>query len=159
MHVAIDDATRLAYVEVLPDEQKTTTDDFMTRAVGWFNQQGITCRRVLSDNGSPYRSGNWREVCSALPLEPIRIRPYTPRTNGKAERLIKTLLADWDYAMAFQTSEERNRCLPRTLAIDNGRWCYIALGGPSPQQRLQLLLAEWPGEKSRKFKSRVKSNH
>jgi transposase InsO family protein len=142
VHVAVDDATRLAYVEVLPDEQKATTVGFLARAVGWFSQQGITCRRILSDNGSAYRSGDWRKACRALELKPIRTKPYTPRTNGKAERFIKTLLSEWAYAMAFQTSEERNCWLPRYLAIYNGRRCHMALGGLSPQQRLQLLLAE-----------------
>ena len=140
VHVAVDDATRLAYVEVLPDEQKATTVGFLTRAVGWFNAQGINCRRVLSDNGSSYRSGEWRKACSALDLKPIRTRPYTPRTNGKAERFIKTLLAEWAYAMAFQTSEERNRWLPRYLGLYNGRRCHMGLGGLSPQQCLQRLL-------------------
>jgi hypothetical protein len=143
VHVAVDDATRLAYVEVLPDEQKATTVGFLARAVGWFSQQGITCRRVLSDNGSSYRSGEWRKACSALDLKPIRTRPYTPRTNGKAERFIKTLLAEWAYAMAFQTSDERNRWLPRYLGLYNDRRCHMALGGLSPKQRLQrLLIAE-----------------
>ena len=142
VHVAVDDATRLAYVEVLPDEQKATTIGFLTRAVGWFSEQGITCRRVLSDNGSSYRSGAWRKACSAMDLKPSRTRPYTPRTNGKAERFIKTLLGEWAYAMAFQTSEERNLWLPRYLALYNGRRCHMALGGLSPQQRLAVLLAE-----------------
>jgi transposase InsO family protein len=141
VHVAIDDATRLAYVEVLPDEQKATTVGFLARAVGWFSEQGITCRRVLSDNGSSYRSGEWRKACGVLNLKPIRTRPYTPRTNGKAERFIKTLLGEWAYAMSFQTSEERNRWLPRYLGIYNGRRCHMALGGLSPQQCLNRLLA------------------
>jgi len=76
-----------------------------------------------------YRSKPWREACSALGLIPKRTRPYTPRTNGKAERFIKTLLAEWAYSMAFQTSQERNRWLPRYLAIDNGRRCHMALAG------------------------------
>ena len=97
----MDDATRLAYVEVLPDEQKATTVGFLARAVGWFSQQGITCRRVLSDNGSSYRSGEWREACGALDLKPIRTRPYTLRTNGKAERFIQILCREWAYGMAF----------------------------------------------------------
>jgi transposase InsO family protein len=84
--VAIDDATRLAYVEVLPDEKQATTVGFLLRAVAWFDGQGISCKRVLSDNGSAYRSKPWREACSALGLTPKRTRPYTPRTNGKAER-------------------------------------------------------------------------
>ena len=142
VHVAIDDATRLAYVEVLPDEQQSTTVGFLVRAVGWFSEQGMTCRRILSDNGSAYRSGEWRKACSAMDLKPIRTKPYTPRTNGKAERFIKTLLGEWAYAMAFQTSDERNRWLPRYLALYNGRRCHMALGGLSPQQRLAALLAE-----------------
>ncbi|MEB3202407.1 MAG: DDE-type integrase/transposase/recombinase, partial [Synechococcus sp.] len=140
VHVAIDDATRLAYVEVLPDEQKATTVGFLARAVGWFSEQGITCRRVLSDNGSSYRSGEWRKACSAMDLKHSRTKPYTPRTNGKAERFIKTLLGEWAYAIPFQTSVERNRWLPRYLGLYNGRRCHMALGGLSPQQYLQRLL-------------------
>jgi transposase InsO family protein len=142
VHVAIDDATRLAYVEVLPDEQKATTVGFLARAVGWFSEQGITCRRVLSDNGSAYRSGAWRKACRTLDLRPIRTRPYTPRTNGKAERFIQTLCREWAYGMAFQTSEERKRWLPRYLRLYNDRRCHMALGGLSPQQRLVALLGE-----------------
>ena len=143
MHVAIDDATRLAYVEVLADEQRATTVGFLARAVGWFSEQGITCRRILSDNGPAYRSGDWRKACQALDLKPIRTKPYTPQTNGKAERFIKTLLAEWAYVMAYQTSEERNRWLPRYLGIYNGHRCHMALGGLTPQQSLQrLLIAE-----------------
>jgi len=85
-HVAIDDATRLADAEVLPDEKQATTVGFLLRAVAWFDTQGITCKRVLSDNGSAFRSKPWREACIALSLTPKRTRPYTPRTNGKAER-------------------------------------------------------------------------
>ena len=82
------DATRLAYVEVLPDEQKGTTVGLLVRAVGWFNSQGISCRRVLSDNGSAYRCKQWRQACSALGLNAKRTRAYRPQTNGKAERFI-----------------------------------------------------------------------
>lgn len=143
VHVAIDDATRLAYVEVLADEQKATTIGFLARAVGWFSEQGITCRRILSDNGSAYRSGDWRKACRALDLRPIRTKPYTPQTNGKAERFIKTLLAEWAYVIAYQTSEERNRWLPRYLGIYNANRCHMALGGLTPQQCLQRrLIAE-----------------
>jgi len=87
VHVAIDDATRLAYVEVLADEQKATAIGFLARAVGWFTEQGISCRRILSDNGPAYRSSDWRRACRALDLKPIRTKPYTPQTNGKAERV------------------------------------------------------------------------
>jgi transposase InsO family protein len=125
--VVVDDATRLAPVEVLPDEQKATTVGFLARAVGWFSEQGITCRRIFSDNGSAYRSGDWRKACKAQDLTPIRTRPYTTRTNGKA----------------FQTSEERNQWLPRYLGISNGRRCHLALGGLTPRQSFQRrLIAE-----------------
>jgi transposase InsO family protein len=140
-HVAIDDATRLAYVEVLPDEKQATTVGFLLRAVAWFDTQGITCKRVLSDNGSAYRSKPWREACIAMSLTPKRTRPYTPRTNGKAERFIKTLLAEWAYSMPFQNSGERNRWLPRYLAIYNGRRCHMALAGRTPIQQLGWLRA------------------
>ena len=140
-HVAIDDATLLAYVEVLPDEKQATTVGFLLRAVAWFDSQGFSCKRVLSDNGSAYRSRPWREACSALGLIPKRTRPYTPRTNGKAERFIKTLLAEWAYSMAFQTSAERNCWLSRYLAIYNGRRCHMALAGRTPFQQLGLLRA------------------
>jgi len=143
VHVAIDDATRLAYVEVLADEQKATTVGFLARAVGWFSEQGITCRRILSDNGPSYRSDDWRKACRALDLKPIRTKPYTPQTNGKAERFIKTILSEWAYVIAYQTSDERNRWLPRYLGIYNGSRCHMALGGLTPQQCLQrLLIAE-----------------
>ena len=111
------------HVEVLPDEKQATTVGFLLRAVAWFDTQGMTCKRVLSDNGSAYRSKPWREACIALSLTPKRTRPYTPRTNGKAERFIKTLLAEWAYSMPFQTSGERNRWLPRfsvTAALASG---------------------------------------
>jgi transposase InsO family protein len=136
VHVAIDNATRLAYVEVLADELSARTVGFLGRAVGWFSEQGITCRRVLSDNGPAYRSGDWRKACRALDLRPIRTKPYTPQTNGKAERFIKTFLAEWAYVMTYQTSEERNRWLPRYLGIYNGHRCHMALGGLTPQQSL-----------------------
>ena len=139
--MAVDDATRLAYVEVLPDEKQETTVGFLLRAVAWFNTHGINCCRVLSDNGSAYRSRPWRQTCEALGLTPKRTRPYTPRTNGKAERFIKTLQAEWAYGMAFQSSEERNSWLPSYLAIYNGRRCHMALAGRTPFQQLCLLTA------------------
>jgi hypothetical protein len=128
VHVAVDDATRLAYVEVLPDEQQSTTVGFLVRAVGWFSEQGMTCRRILSDNGSAYRSGAWRKACRTMAIKPIRTKPYTPQTNGKAERFIKTLLNEGAYAMPFQTSNERNRWLPRYLGLYNSRRSNMAQG-------------------------------
>ncbi len=104
---------------------------------------------MLSDNGSAYRSKPWREACSARGLTPKRTRLYTPRTNGKADRFIKTLLAEWAYSMAFQTSAERNRWLPCYLAIYNGRRCHMALASRTPIRQLELLRAtERPSEKT-----------
>jgi len=116
-HVAIDDATRLAYAEVLPDEKQATTIGCLIRAVGWFGSQGITYRRVLSDNDSAYRSKPWRLACEALGLTTQRSRPDTQRTKGKTKRFIKTLVSEWSYGMSFQSSAERSRWLSHYLAI------------------------------------------
>jgi transposase InsO family protein len=140
VHVAVHDATRLAYVEVQADEQKPTVIGFLSRAVAWFNGQGIECRRVMSDNGPTTVSKAFAKACRTLALRTIRTSPYTPRTNGKAERLIQTLGKEWAYAMAFQASEDRNRWLPRYLVIDNRLRKHSALGWWSPQQRLAELL-------------------
>ena len=140
VHVAIDDATRLAYVEVLPDEQQATAIGFLTRALAWFNGHGVECRQVMSDNGSAYISKAFAKACSVLKLKHIRTRPYTPQTNGKAERFIQTLCKEWAYAMPFQNSQERNAWLPRYLSIYNRLRKHSALSGRSPQQRLHELL-------------------
>jgi len=104
---------------------------------------------VLSDNGSAYRSKPCQLACEALGLTPKRTRPNTPRTNGKAERFIKTLESEWAYGMSFQSSAERNRWLSRYLAIYNRRRRPMALAGRTPFQELALLRAtEWPGEKT-----------
>jgi transposase InsO family protein len=140
VHVAIDDVTRLAYVEVLVDEQQATAIGFLSRAVAWFNGQGVECRQLMSDNGPAYVSRCFTKACRALGLKHIRTRPYTPRTNGKAERFIQTLCREWAYSIRFQNSEERNRWLPRYLSIDNRLRSHSALGDRSPQQRLCELL-------------------
>ena len=117
-----------------------TTVGFLARALGWFPEQGITCRRILSDNSPSYRSGDRRKACHALALKPIRTKLYSPQTNGKAERFIRALLVEWAYVIACHTSEERNRWLPRYLGIHNGNRCQMAFGGLIPQQCLQRLL-------------------
>ena len=119
VHVAVDDATRLAYVEVLADEQQPTLIGVFSRAVSWFNGLGIECRRLMSDNGPAYVSKAFAKACRTLGLRHIRTRPYTPRTNGNAEWFIQTLCKEWAYAMAFANSEERNRWLPPYLSIYN----------------------------------------
>ena len=113
---------------------------FLSRAVAWFNGQGIECRRVMSDNGPAYVSKAFAKACRVLGLRHIRTMPYTSRTNSKAERFIQTLCKEWAYAMAFPNSEERNRWLPRYLAIYNRLRKHSALGWHSPQQRLVELL-------------------
>ena len=95
----------------------------------------------MSDNGPAYVSRRLAKACGALGLKHIRTRPYTPRTNGKAERFIQTLCREWAYSMPFHNSEERNRWLPRYLSIDNRISSHSALGGRSPQQRLDELLS------------------
>ena len=100
---------------------------FLSRAIAWFNYQGIECRRVMSDNGPAYVSKAFAKACRTLGLRHIRTRPYTPRTNGKAERFIQTLCKEWAYAMAYPNSEERNRWLPRYLAITSAATYGAAL--------------------------------
>ena len=132
VHVAIDDATRLAYVEVLPDEKRATTTGFLVRALRWFRQLGVRIERVMSDNGSPYVSKLFRKACRWLGIRHIRTRPYTPKTNGKAERFIQTLMREWAYAIPFDTSEHRARDLPRWLDLYNRSRPHSALGGRPP---------------------------
>jgi transposase InsO family protein len=136
VHVCVDDATRLAYVEVLPDERAVTTIGFFERAVAWFALRGITVRQVLSDNGSPYRSRPWATWCAAHHIEHLRTRPYRPRTNGKAERFIQTMLREWAYPVSYRTSEHRARALPAWIDYYNYQRPHGALGHKTPASRL-----------------------
>jgi transposase len=111
VHVAIDDCTRLAYVEVLTDERATTAAAFLRRAVGFYRRHGITVERVITDNGSAYRSTIHAIACRALGLRHLRTRPYRPQTNGKAERFIRTLLGGWAYGALYRNSKERTAAL------------------------------------------------
>jgi transposase InsO family protein len=108
VHVCIDDASRLAYSEVLSDERKASAVPFLERAVDWFARHGVTVERVMTDNGSAYRSQHWRNACGALALRHLRTRPYTPRTNSKAERFIQTSLREWARACP-RAGESRTR--------------------------------------------------
>lgn len=108
VHVAVDDATRLAYLEVLTDKQKPTVIGFFCRAVAWFIGRGRPCRRVMSDNGPAYVSRGVAKAINALRLRHIRTMPYTSRIKGKAGQFIQTLCLEGAYAMAVQDSEERN---------------------------------------------------
>jgi transposase InsO family protein len=104
VHVAIDDATRLAYVEVLPDEKATTAIGFLRRAIAFYERHGITVERVLTDNGAPYVSTVHSVACHALGIRHLRTRPYRPQTNGKAERFIRTMLGGWAYGAIYASS-------------------------------------------------------
>jgi transposase InsO family protein len=118
VHVCVDDATRLAYVEVLSDEQGTTAAGFLRRAVAFYASYGITVQRVMSDNGACYRSTIHAVACRLLGLRHLRTRPYRPRTNGKAERFIRTMLGGWAYGAIYGASAER------TAALDGWVWTY-----------------------------------
>lgn len=136
-HVCVDDHTRLAYVELLPDECKDTCSGFLVRAIRWFRKRRIEPQRVMTDNGGSYRSKLWKDVCGTLGLRHLRTRPYTPRTNGKAERFIQTLLREWAYKRPYRSSAERQRALGPWLSYYNTERPHRALGMCPPRQRLR----------------------
>jgi transposase InsO family protein len=139
VHVCVDDTTRLAYVEVLADERGVTTARFLRRAAAWFKGMGITVERVLSDNGSCYRSGAHAEACAELGMRHLFTRPYRPRTNGKAERFIQTLTNRWAYGAIYGSSAERTAALPGWLTHYNFRRPHGSLGHRPPAARLAEL--------------------
>jgi transposase InsO family protein len=139
VHVCVDDATRLAYAEVLPDERGETAAGFLERAVAWFQSMGIEPQRVLSDNGACYRSRLHAAACRELGLRHTFTRPYRPRTNGKAERFIKTLTHRWAYGALYANSTERTRALPGWLTHYNFTRRHGALSHQPPAARLDEL--------------------
>lgn len=132
VHVAIDDATRLSYVEVLPDQTAATTVAFLQRAIAWFAKHGVTVQEVMTDNGSAYVSRLWAATCAEAGLVHIRTRPYRPRTNGKAERFIQTLLREWAYAATYRDSEHRKTVLPEWVRYYNTQRPHGSLGHRAP---------------------------
>ncbi len=136
LHVAIDDASRLAYTELLPDERKESATGFLSRALAWFARHGVTVERVMTDNGSAYRSRDFAAALAAARLRHIRTRPYTPRTNGKAERFIQSSLREWAYAQPFQTSSERGTAMRHWIDDYNHSRPHSALGGLPPISRI-----------------------
>ena len=139
VHVCVDDATRLAYVEVLADEQGSTAAGFLRRAVAFYASYGITVQRVMSDNGACYRSIIHALACRRLGLRHLRTRPYRPRTNGKAERFIRTMLGGWAYGAIYGTSPERTAALDGWLFTYNHRRPHGSLRHKPPAARLREL--------------------
>jgi transposase InsO family protein len=140
VHVAIDDASRVAYAEVLPDERGPTTAAFLTRALAHYGRLGVRVRRLLTDNGGNYRSGAFASAVQHHRLAHRRTRPYTPQTNGKAERFIRTMLQLWAYAQAYRTSAWRTLALPRFLTYYNSHRGHYGIRGLIPSARLAQVL-------------------
>jgi transposase InsO family protein len=144
VHVAIDDATRLAYAEVLPDEKATTAIAFLHRALAFYARHGVSVERVLTDNGSPYISKIHAIACRAHGVRHLRTRPYRPQTNGKAERFIRTMLSGWAYnGLTYGSSDERTAALDGWLWEYNHRRRHQSLGRQTPINRLNNLLGTY----------------
>lgn len=141
LHVALDDATRLVYAELLADEKGRTAAHFLVRALRWFRSQGILVQRVLTDNGSLYRSKVFRRLARRLLVRHIFTRPYHPQTNGKVERWIRTVLSESLYREIFASSDERRVALGRFIGYYNDQRPHLGIGGRTPRQRLSEKLA------------------
>lgn len=137
VHVAVDDASRVVYVEVLGDEDGAAVTGFLWRALGWFRRHGIRVRRLMTDNAFAYGSQGFRELCQRQRLTHWRTRPYTPRTNGKAERFIQTLLREWAYRRPYATSAARTRALASWLHYYNWHRRHSSLHDEPPVSRLR----------------------
>ena len=138
VHIAIDDASRVAFSQILPDERKESAVAFLEAAIAYYQSLGVSVARVMSDNGSCYRSKAFRKACRDLDLRHIRTRPYTPRTNGKAERFIQTALREWAYALAYDTSALRAAELPFWMHRYNWHRPHGSLKSKPPISRLAL---------------------
>jgi transposase InsO family protein len=136
VHVAIDDASRLSYAEVLPDERGQTCATFLVRALIFFAAHGVEVKRLLTDNGSGYVSRNFDAECSSRSIRHSFTRPYRPQTNGKAERLIQTLLREWAYRRPYRTSRQRSHRLERFLRYYNHHRPHASLNRRPPASRL-----------------------
>ncbi|MET8993514.1 IS481 family transposase, partial [Nonomuraea wenchangensis] len=139
LHTAIDDHSRLAYTEILTDETKDTASAFLRRATAWFATAGVCIERVLTDNGSCYRSRLWAETCAHLGISPKRTRPYRPQTNGKVERFHRTLAEEWAYARPYASEAERRAALAPWLHLYNHHRGHTALKGQPPASRVTNL--------------------
>jgi transposase InsO family protein len=140
LHVCVDDASRLAYTEILPSERKEDTTAFLLRALAWLGRHGVSVERVMTDNGSAYRSGLFRKAVADAGARHVSTRPYTPRTNGKAERFIQTTLREWAYARPYASSAARTQAIrPWTDSYNLSR-PHAGIKGLTPWQRVNNLL-------------------
>jgi transposase InsO family protein len=137
LHVAIDDRSRLAYTQVLPTERKQDAIAFLQSTLAWFKQHGVTVKRVMTDNGSAYKSFDFRDALAAHAITHKRTRPYTPKTNGKAERFIQSSIREWAYAKPFETSDARHAAMHPWLHDYNTARPHSALGGKPPISRIK----------------------
>lgn len=139
LHICVDDASRLAYVELLADERGATAAGFLERAVAWYALHGVEVKRVMTDNGAGYRSTMHALACERLGLRHLRTRPYRPRTNGKAERFIQTALREWAYNRIYRDSNERSQALRAWLRYYNFKRPHGSLSRKTPGARLSEL--------------------
>ena len=138
MHVCIDDASRVACSQVMPDETAGSAIAALKAAVAYYNSLGVTVSRVMTDNGACYKANDFRKACAELGLRHIRTKPYTPKTNGKAERFIQTALREWAYAQAYPSSDHRAAELPRWLHRYNWHRPHGGIKSQTPISRLDL---------------------
>jgi transposase InsO family protein len=139
VHTVVDDHSRVAYAEICTDEKAATAIGVLQHAVAWFAEHGVTVERVLSDNGSAYKSHAWRAACADLDIVHKRTRPYRPQTNGKIERFHRTLADGWAYARFYESTQQRNATLPSWLHFYNHHRAHSAIGGWPPATRLTNL--------------------
>ena len=139
LHVAVDDATRVAYLELLPNERGTTATQFLERALTWFTAHGVRVERVMTDNALAYRARCYQAVLRRHTIRHVRIRPYRPQTNGKAERFILTAIREWAYTRAYRSSAHRSGALPRFMQYYNTERPHMALGSIPPLSRLAAM--------------------
>ena len=138
VHVAIDDNSRIAFAKIMPNERKRSATAFLKAALAYYESLGIKVERVMTDNGSCYKSFAFRRLCKRLRLKHVRTRPYTPKTNGKAERFIQTCLREWAYAQAYHHSRQRTQQLPYWLHRYNWHRPHAGIGAKTPISRLGL---------------------
>jgi transposase InsO family protein len=136
LYVAVDDASRVSYAEIHAEERSEAACTFVSNAVAWFAKHQVRVERVMTDNGSPFVSGSFAELCKAAGIKHKRIKPYTPRTNGKVERLIQTLLREWAYRFSYSSSAERQQWLTPYLHFYNHHRAHSALAYNPPISRL-----------------------